>query len=215
MSCHNSTKAKGELVMETPQLLLRGGKSGALWDTSDANLSLILQRIHLPLEDKKHMPPENKPQLTEQEITILYNWIRGGANFKIKVIELEPTDTLRSIAENLFRSGEEQENYEFSPASEKTIRKLNTNFRSVYPLAKESPAIAVDFYGAAFFKHELLEDLLAIKTQIVSLNLDKMPVTDNDMKTIGQLTNLRKLNLSFSKVTGNGLIGAGSSESFA
>ena len=205
MGCHNSTKAKGELVMETSQLLLRGGKSGALWDTSDANLSLILQRIHLPLEDKKHMPPENKPQMTEQEITILYNWIRGGANFKIKVVELEPTDTLRSIAENLFRSGEEQENYEFSPASEKTIRKLNTNFRSVYPLAKESPAIAVDFYGAAFFKHELLEDLLAIKTQIVSLNLDKMPVTDNDMKTIGQLTNLRKLNLSFSKVTGNGL----------
>ena len=205
MGCHNSTKAKGELVMETSQLLLRGGKSGALWDTSDANLSLILQRIHLPLEDKKHMPPENKPQMTEQEITILYNWIRGGANFKIKVVELEPTDTLRSIAENLFRSGEEQENYEFSPASEKTIRKLNTNFRSVYPLAKESPAIAVDFYGAAFFKHELLEDLLAIKTQIVSLNLDKMPVTDNDMKTIGQLTSLRKLNLSFSKVTGKGL----------
>ena len=68
MGCHNSTKAKGELVMETPQLLLRGGKSGALWDTSDANLSLILQRIHLPLEDKKHMAPENKPQLTEQEI---------------------------------------------------------------------------------------------------------------------------------------------------
>ncbi len=36
-----------------------------------------------------------------------------------------------------------------------------------------------------------------------------MPVTDNDLKTIGQMTNLRKLNLSFSKVTGNGLIGTG------
>ncbi|HEY4966837.1 MAG TPA: FN3 associated domain-containing protein, partial [Puia sp.] len=119
--------------------------------------------------------------------------------------ELEPTDTLRTIAGNMFRTGEEPENYDFSPASEETIRKLNTNYRSVYPLAKESPAIAVDFYGAAFFKHELLEDLLVIKTQIVSLNLDKMPVTDNDMKTIGQLTNLRKLNLSFSKVTGSGL----------
>ena len=205
LSCHNNAKAKGELVMETQQLLLRGGKSGALWDTTDANLSLLLQRIHLPLEDKKHMPPENKPQLTEQEITILYNWIRGGANFKIKVTELEPTDTLRAIAGNMFRSGDEPENYTFSPATEETIRKLNTNYRSVYPLAKESPAIAVDFYGAAFFNHQQLEDLLAVKTQIVSLNLDKMPVTDNDMKTIGQLTNLRKLNLSFSKVTGSGL----------
>ena len=204
MSCHNSTKAKGELVMETRQLLLRGGKSGALWDTTDTNLSLLLQRIHLPLEDKKHMPPENKPQLTEQEIIILYNWIRGGANFKIKVTELEPTDTLRTIAGNMFRTSEE-ENYEFSSASEDAIRKLNTNYRSVYPIAKELPAIAVDFYGAAFYNHKALEDLLAIKKQIVSLNLDKMPVTDNDMKTIGQLTNLRKLNISFSKITGNGL----------
>jgi uncharacterized membrane protein len=205
LSCHNSTKAKGELVMETKQLLVRGGKSGTLWDTSDANLSLILQRIHLPLEDKKHMPPENKPQMTEQEITILYNWIRDGANFKVKVTELEPTDTLRAIAGNMFRSSDEEENYEFSHASEETIKKLNTNYRSVYPIAKESPAIAVDFYGAAFYNHQALEDLLGIKTQLVSLNLDKMPVTDADMKTIGQLTNLRKLNISFSKITGDGL----------
>ena len=204
MSCHNSKKAKGELVMETQQLLQKGGKNGSLWDTTDANLSLILQRFHLPEEEKKHMPPTGKPQLTAEEIAILYNWIRRGANFKIKVAELEPTDTLRSIAQNLFKSDEE-ENYDFSAANEKTIQKLNTNYRVVYPLAKGSPAIAVDFFGAAFFKPDQLKDLLEIKTQLVSLNLDKMPVTDNDLQTIGQLTNLRKLNLSFSKITGNGL----------
>ena len=97
MSCHNSKKAKGELVMETQQLLMKGGKNGALWDTTDANMSLILQRIHLPEEEKKHMPPTGKPQLNEQELTILYNWIKRGANFKIKVNELEPTDKLRCI----------------------------------------------------------------------------------------------------------------------
>lgn len=204
MSCHNSQKAKGELIMETQQLLQKGGKSGALWDTTDANLSLILQRIHLPEEEKKHMPPNGKPQLNEQEMAILYNWIQRGANFKIKVAELEPTDTLRLMAQNIFKSSEE-EHYDFSAASEKTIQKLNSNYRAVYPLAKESPAIAVDFFGSAFFKSEQLKELLDIKTQLVSLNLDKMPVTDNDLQTIGQFTNLRKLNLSFSKVTGNGL----------
>ncbi len=206
MSCHNSKKAKGELVMETQQLLMKGGKNGALWDTTDANMSLILQRIHLPEEEKKHMPPSGKPQMTEQEMAILYNWIRRGANFKLKVTELEPTDTLRSIAENIFKSSsDEQENYDFSAASEKTIQKLNTNYRSVYPIAKNSPAIAVDFYGASFYKSDQLKDLIEIKKQLVSLNLDKMPVTDNDLQIIGQLTSLRNLNISFSKVTGAGL----------
>ncbi|HLX90982.1 MAG TPA: c-type cytochrome domain-containing protein [Puia sp.] len=204
ISCHNSKKAKGELIMETQQMLMKGGKDGALWDTTDANLSLILQRIHLPEDEKKHMPPGDKPQLTEQEIAILYNWIKHGSNFKLKVTDLEPTDTLRSIAHNIFKSGQD-EDYDFSAASENIIKKLNTNFRAVYPVAKNSPALAADFYGAAFFKPEQLKDLVEIKSQLVSLNLDKMPVTDNDLQNIGQLTNLRDLNLSFSKITGSGL----------
>jgi len=154
VSCHNNKKAKGELVMETPRLLLKGGKNGALWDTTAPNLSLILQRIHLPEEEKKHMPPIGKPQLSDQEMAILYNWIKRGANFTIKVTELEPTDTLRSIARNIFSSSDEEENYDFNAANEKTIQKLNTNYRAVYPLSRESPAIAVDFFGAAFFKSE-------------------------------------------------------------
>jgi len=205
VSCHNSNKAKGELVMESPALLLRGGKDGPLWDTADVNMSLIMQRLHLPLEEKKHMPPNGKPQLTDEEMAILYNWIKGGADFKVKVVDLAPTDTLRSIAGNLFKASGEEEHYDFAAASEKTIQELNSNFRTVYPIATGSPAIAVDYFGAAFFKPEQLKDLLKIKEQLVSLNLDKMPVTDNDLQTIGQLTALRKLNLSFSKITNDGL----------
>ncbi|MGV3657487.1 MAG: DUF2231 domain-containing protein, partial [Chitinophagaceae bacterium] len=61
ISCHNSDKAKGELVMETAALLLKGGKNGALWDSTAADLGLMFARIHLPLENKEHMPPKGKP----------------------------------------------------------------------------------------------------------------------------------------------------------
>ena len=61
---------------------------------------------------------------------------------------------------------------------------------------------AAEFFSAAQFKPESLKDLLAIKQQLVSLNLAKMPVTDEDMKTIGQFTSLRRLNLSFTNITG-------------
>jgi uncharacterized membrane protein len=95
MSCHNSKKAKGELVMETPELLLKGGKDGKLWDSTEADFGLMMRRIHLSLETKKHMPPQGKPQLTDDETSILTNWIKGGADFKTKVIDLTASNELR------------------------------------------------------------------------------------------------------------------------
>jgi hypothetical protein len=38
MSCHNNKKAKGDLIMETEELLLKGGKTGKLWDSTSATL---------------------------------------------------------------------------------------------------------------------------------------------------------------------------------
>jgi hypothetical protein len=201
MGCHNSKKAKGELVMETRELLLKGGKHGKLWDSTEADFGLLMKRIHLPLEAKKHMPPQGKPQLSEEEISILAQWIKSGADFKAKVVELDPNSELRKLATNIF-STIETDVYDFAAADESKVRSLNNDYRVVYPLAKNSPALSAEFFSAAQFRPESLKDLIAIKEQLVSLNLAKMPVTDEDMKTIGQYTNLRKLNLSFTNITG-------------
>src|SRR5690606_34648761 len=80
ISCHNPRKAKGELVMETPELLLKGGKSGSLWDSTAKDFGLFLKRVHLPLADEDHMPPKGKPQLTGEELVVLEAWIRAGSD---------------------------------------------------------------------------------------------------------------------------------------
>jgi uncharacterized membrane protein len=144
MSCHNSQKAKGDLVMETQELLLKGGKNGKLWDVSAADLGLMMQRVHLPLDEKKHMPPTGKPQLTQEETAILYHWIKNGADFTKKVSDLADTDTLKIIAQSRLKSNE-TETYTFSAADENTIKKLNNNYRVIAPLALNSPALGVDF----------------------------------------------------------------------
>ena len=203
-SCHNVKKSKGQLIMETEELLLKGGKSGKLWDTTAADYGLLLGRVHLPLDAKKHMPPTGKPQLTEAETQILYSWIKSGANFKTKVIDLPATDTLRIIANTIFNTIE-TDDYEFAAADEVTIKKLNTNYRIVTPLAKNSPALGVSFFSASAYLPEQLKELEQIKEQVVSLSLNKMPVKDEELKIIGQFSNLRKLNLSFTNITGNTL----------
>ena len=204
MGCHNNKKAKGDLVMETEELLLKGGKTGKLWDSTSADFGLLLKRIHLPLETKKHMPPQGKPQLTDDEMAVLSNWIKSGADFKIKVTELEPESDLRKIANRIFTTIE-TDDYDFAAADESKIKSLNNNYRIVYPLAKGSPALGAELFSASQFNSDALKDLLSVKQQLVSLNLNKMPLKDEDLKTIGQLTQLRKLNLSFTGIKGTNL----------
>jgi uncharacterized membrane protein len=204
MGCHNSKKAKGELVMETKDLLLKGGKSGKLWDTTKADLGLLMRRIHLPLEEKEHMPPDGKPQLTDDEAAILYEWIREGSVFDKQVIDLPVTDTLRILASKVLKQSSD-EVYDFAAADEKQINKLSNNNRVITPVAMQSPALVVNFYNKPFYSSKQLEELQPLATQIVELNLENMPVSDGDIKTIAQFKNLRKLNLNFTAITGNTL----------
>lgn len=204
VGCHNSDKAKGSLIMDNIEDLLKGGKTGKLFIAGQPEQSLLIERIHLPLEDKKHMPLSSKPQLTGDEAALLRLWIKGGADFKQKVIDLPPNDSLRHIASTLLKPKEE-EKYDFAAADEETIIKLNNNYRVVSPFARESPALAVTIYNKNVYTPKALEELLEVKTQIVSLTLNKMPVKDNELKIIGQLDNLRKLNLNFTDINGEGL----------
>jgi uncharacterized membrane protein len=204
ISCHNDSKAKGELVMETFAQLLKGGKTGKLWDNTKPDLGLLLSRIHLPADNKKHMPPTGKVQLTADEISILYHWIKMGANATAKAAALPPTDSLRLLAVAQFNTIE-TDNYSFKPADESKVKSLSNNYRFITPLAIGSPALGVEFFGAAQFKSGQLKELLPVKEQIVSLNLNKMPVTDDDLATIAQFVNLRRLNLSFTNIKGTGL----------
>lgn len=203
-NCHNAKKAKGQLVMETEELLLKGGKNGKLWDSTAANYGLLLSRVHLPADAKKHMPPSGKPQLTEQEIQILHLWIKGGANFKTKVMDLAVNDPLYLIASSIFNTVE-TDDYDFTAAGDNKVRGLNNNYRVVAPLAKGSPALGVEFFSTQSYLPEQLKELLTVKEQMINLSLNKMPVKDEELKIISQFSNLRKLNLSFTNITGTTL----------
>lgn len=201
ISCHNRSKAKGELVMETEALLLKGGKNGRLWDTTATDFGLMMKRIHLSKDEKEHMPPVGKTQLVEEEINALYHWIKSGASFTKKVIEYPEADTFRMVA-NVFFNGLEGDTYNFASIDEASIKKLNTDYRVMHRLAANLPALGVDFFSATAFKPEQLKELEKVKSNIVSLNLNKMPVKDADIKLIASFKNLRKLVLSFTDITG-------------
>lgn len=205
VSCHNPDKLKGELNLTSVASIRKGGKTGKLFVAGVPDSSLLLQRIHLPSDQKKHMPPVGKSQLTPQEMTLLALWVKGRAGFTRRVIDLPPTDSLRFIASSLFKPVEQTEEFEFDAADEETVKKLNTDYRTVASLARESPALAVNLYNKVSYTPEKLAELSLVKQQVVYLNLNKMPVKDADLKRINQFENLQKLDLNFTDITGNGL----------
>lgn len=206
VSCHNSEKLKGELMLTDMNSILKGGKTGKLIIPGKPELSLLLQRIHLPLDSKKHMPPTGKAQLSPQEIILLSLWVKGNADFTKKVTELPPNDSLRLIAASLFAPAENvEESFDFAAADEEMVKKLTTEYRTIAPLARESPALSVNFYNKNEFAPKKLEELAELKKQVVFLNLAKMPVKDADLKIISQFENIQKLDLNFTDITANGL----------
>jgi len=205
ISCHNAQKSKGNLQMQTKELFAKGGKEGTPWDTTKADLGVLLTRVHLPLDDKKHMPPRGKAPLTDDEIALLEAWIKGGSRFDEMVKSVSPQNPIYSYAQNVLAGSEAEEKYDFSAASPDKIQELNSTYRLIKSVAAESPALAVNFYNRANFKSEDIAALAPLKEQIIAMDLSKMPVKDEDLKTISQFTELRKLILNFTDITGSAL----------
>jgi hypothetical protein len=205
-SCHNEEKAKGKLILTSQEAIARGGKNGVLWKSQE---SLLIDRLNLPLEHKKHMPPRDKAQLTSDEITFIEHWISAGANFEKRLIDLEQSDTMRlmanNIAERYHAPSTDHSIYTFASASAENISALNTPYRTVFRLASNEPALQVDFFLAESFTVKMIEELHVVKDQVVAINLSKMPITDEDLSMLKQFPNLEKLVLNQTKIDGSGL----------
>lgn len=208
--CHNEQKTKGELLMTTVAGLLKGGKNGPIWVAGDALNSHIIQRANLPLDDKKHMPPKGKAQLTPQEIGLLTAWVQSGADVKKPLKALAANDPIKAFLKKGEGKTENAAVYTFDAASESTLEKLNNPFRTVFPIAHNSPALQADFFVRQAYKPEQLGELSDIKKQLVVLNLSNMPIKDEDLSTIAQFEQLEKLNLNNSDITGKTLSKLGS-----
>jgi hypothetical protein len=202
LSCHKEGKIKGELRMDHLEGLQKGGKSGPFVVAGNTEQSLLIQRIHLPLEHEDHMPPKNKLQLTEEEIEILRLWVLSGAGYTQKVVELPQEEPLFQLVAARFSS---EKSYPFSPADEETVAQLTTFFRKVKPLYPGSPALEAAYFGSSTFDPASLAELSTVKNQVVKLTLSRMPLQQVNLDLIADFQNLEELNLNFTDITGEQL----------
>ena len=86
LACHNKTKAKADLLLETPKDILKGGDSGPSAIPGKGAESLIVQLSAHQDEDSIMPPQGNKVQardLTPEELGLIKLWIDQGATGEV------------------------------------------------------------------------------------------------------------------------------------
>ncbi len=198
VQCHSPEKIKGELRLDTFEMLMAGGVNGEAIVPGDSEASSLIHRIHLPLQDEEHMPPEGKPQPSEEIVQLLSWWIDQGASDTARLEDLEVTP---EVAIHFL----EIDVLEFMPREEIDIliEEMETpETLGIYPLAQEDYRLGVRANKAS---DEDLLALLPLKANIVELNLSRSAVTDEGLASVGKMTNLTHLHLNNTVVTDVGI----------
>lgn len=209
-SCHNKNKQKGGLRMDEQDLLLKGGKNGIVLIAGKPLESDLIKRISLPREDDDHMPPKEKPQLTEKEVALLHWWVTTGASFDKKVKELEQPEAIKPLLAALENAPEKKASAAIpaepvEPANDSALQRLRARGIVVLPVAKNSNYLSAGFITATGIQDKDIELLLPVKKQLVWLKLSNTGITDSALQLIAQCDHITRLQIDHTNITDKGL----------
>jgi uncharacterized membrane protein/mono/diheme cytochrome c family protein len=210
-SCHGTTKQKGKLRLDEPSFIVKGGEDGKVIIPGSAGESEMIKRLLLATDNKDHMPPKEKPQLSAAQIELLHWWIASGASFDKKVAALSQPEKIKPYLTAL-QTGEEKNTEAITDipkvpvkkAADSVIEKLRVLGVAVTPVAQGSNYLSANFISAIFTDRDvqLLEPLAA---QLIWLKLGNTKISDTGMGFISKLTNLTKLYLENTTITDKGI----------
>jgi hypothetical protein len=83
LDCHNAKDAEGQLILESYDLLMKGGEDGAVVVPGKSAESILVKSVEGSFEKdgkRKIMPPGSKrKKLDSEEIALIKSWIDAGA----------------------------------------------------------------------------------------------------------------------------------------
>lgn len=225
-NCHNSSKKKGELSMESYTTLLKGGKHGVVVDAGHANKSELLKRVMLDPKDEKFMPSDRKPPLNDEEKNILTWWIeKAGASKEKKIKETGATAAIKKDINNYLGLQVST----IADSDENILDSADNYFAKLaVPVVTEQQVNKLKQHGFAIkyihLKPVLLDvtlpenknetqtglatkfkELVSVKDNVIWLNVAGNNISDSQLVIISQFRNLQRLRLNKNPVTDIGI----------
>ena len=218
VGCHGSSKQKGKLRLDEIDLIRKGGKSGKPLIEVRAEESEMVHRIELPLHDDDHMPPEQKMQINERELQLLRWWLDNGSNLEASLRELEASDSVYQMIEQLIATAHQTDERElmkvipaFLPAadlekpSEAILRELASHHIIALEAGAGSPFLELNFVNVKKVEPIHWELLEKVAPHIVRLKMSDLEIKDQDLVVISRMKNLLRLYLDGTTISDEGL----------
>ncbi|CAA9291234.1 MAG: hypothetical protein AVDCRST_MAG95-4013 [uncultured Adhaeribacter sp.] len=209
--CHNGKKQKGQLRLDTPENILKGGKHGKSIVAGQAEKSDLYNRLLLPETDDDHMPPKGKAQLTEPEIKLIHWWIaQGQADFGKKVADIPQEAAVKTMLASLTSEAATADNKateseiptaKIKAPAEADLQKLRDLGIVVSPLTPDNGYISVNMVNASSFSDANIPLLTPLKDNIIWLDLSETAVTDRGVAALQDYKNLTRLSLDQTGIT--------------
>lgn len=198
--CHGASKVKGGLRLDTYELLMEGGKHGAVVIPGNPQKSELIVRVTLSPDHKRFMPAEGKPPLKPEEIALLKAWVQQGASPAATVLAGVALPRVRRETV-LPQVGDYSR---LRPALDRLNQAdsgllLPVSRRPGDGLILNAAGVAADFNDAS------LARLGPFAPYIVVAELSHTRVTDASIGAIAEFKNLRELHLDYTNITGAGL----------
>lgn len=183
VSCHNSSKLKGDLRLDHPDWIQKGGENGDVLISGDPDKSSLYQLVTLPSHDEKRMPPKGKKALTDDEIALLYWWITTGASFEEKVANLEVDNSIQPKLNRLVKPEEDKILANAVPVADPNdIKRLKDHKVLLLPLGENVNYLSADFINVGdSLNSEVFEFLLPLKEQIAWIDFRNKLSLDDDL----------------------------------
>ncbi len=198
--------------LDTQEFILLGGDDGKAVVPGKPGEGEMIKRLMMPLNNKHHMPPLEKPQLTKNEIELLNWWISPGADFSKKIKDLPQTDKIKPVLDALQTGSSVNDNPEadipqepVKKADDDAIAKLKKAGVILVPVAQNSNYVSASFVSVTAGADTLLKLLEPIQKQLVWLNLGNSNITDTGMLVISKLGSLTRLHLNNTEITDSGV----------
>jgi mono/diheme cytochrome c family protein/uncharacterized membrane protein len=220
--CHGEQKQKGDLQLHTLEVMLKAGESGMTsFVPGKPDESESLKRILLPKDHEDHMPPEEKTQLSDDEVAVLKWWVEAGAKGDLKVKDSGLNDPLKTTLTSVITALASAPAPQAAPAPapapqaqaaapagpDPAVAALEKELGvTILPLAQNDPGLTFNCVNVADkFGDAELAKFAPIAERLAELNLARSKVTDAGLASLAGMKNLRKLHLQNTAISDAGV----------
>ena len=206
-ACHGTEKQKGKLRLDSIAGIRQGCENGTVIVPGDAAKSQLLSLVMLPVDNKDHMPPAGKPQLSDEEITLIRWWVDTGASADKKIADLKPTARAYAALYKMLGTSETvtppKPLEEISPLAIQLAGDLGIR---VQLIADKEPWLEVNasLLGTKFTDTELAR-LAPLAGNVRWLDIGGTSVTDTGLMQLADMPHLVRLDLHQTALTDAGL----------